>query len=301
MQLQRRLLPSTRALAAFDAVGRLESFTAAARELDLTQGAISRQVRALEDQLGVTLIERDRHSVRLTAAGERYAASVRVALQAISTASLDVISGPGRGALNLAILPTLGTRWLAPRIPAFLSQNPGVTINLTTRLRPFDFALDDIDAAIHHGAPDWPGATCVFLMNEIEVPACAPSLLADEPIAEPDDVLKRPLLHIATRPYAWPDWCAAVGADGGTTQGMSFDQFSTVAQAAAAGLGIALLPRFLIEDELKRGDLTIALDRPVESRYSYYLAIGNDRLKRPHVAAFRDWLVAEANHAGLPA
>lgn len=301
MQLQRRLLPSTRALAAFDAVARLGNFTAAARELDLTQGAISRQVQALEDQLGVRLVDRNRHSVSLTPAGETFAEGVRAGLRAISAASLDVISGPGRGVLNLAILPTFGTRWLAPRIPAFLAEHPGVTINLTTRLKPFDFAAEDLDAAIHHGPPEWPGAECVFLMHETEVPACAPSLLDGEPVQEPADLLARPLLHIATRPYAWLDWFAAAGQQLGAAQGMSFDQFSTVAQAAVAGLGVALLPRFLIEDELQRGELVIALDRPVESRYPYYLAIRDGRAHHPHVAAFRDWLVAEASHAGLPA
>lgn len=301
MRLQRRLLPSTRALAAFDAVARLRSFTAAARELDLTQGAISRQVQTLEKQLGIKLVERDRHSVKLTATGETYAEGIRNALRTISAASLDAIAGPGRGELNLAILPTFGTRWMAPRIPTFLADHPGVTINLTTRLEPFDFATEDLDAAIHHGPPDWPGAECVFLMQETEIPACAPSLLGDEKFREPADLLTRPLLHIATRPYAWPDWFAAAGAELGASQGMSFDQFSTVAQAAIAGLGVALLPRFLIEDELKRGQLVIALDRPVESRYPYYLAIRNGRAHHPHVAAFRDWLVAEASHAGLPA
>ena len=301
MQLQRRLLPSTRALAAFDAVARLGSFTAAARELDLTQGAISRQVQALEEQLGVMLIERDRHSVRLTSTGETYAEGVRTALRTISAASLDAIAGPGHGALNLAILPTFGTRWLAPRIPAFLAEYPSVTINLITRLQPFDFSTEDLDAAIHHGPPDWPGADCVFLMQETEVPACAPSLLDVEPFSEPADILGQPLLHIATRPYAWPDWFAAAGTELKTSQGMSFDQFSMVAQAAIAGLGVALLPRFLIEDELKRGELVIALDRPVESRYPYYLAIRDGRAHHPHVAAFRDWLVAQASHAGLPA
>lgn len=247
------------------------------------------------------LVDRNRHHVSLTPAGERYAEGIRSALQQIGAASLDVISGPGRGALNLAILPTFGTRWLAPRLPAFLSSHPGVTINLSTRLRPFDFSSDDIDAAIHHGPPDWSGATCTFLMSEQEVPACAPALLESQSIKEPVDLLAQPLLHIATRPYAWPDWFAAAEIEHPASQGMSFDQFATVAQAAIAGLGVTLLPRFLIEDELQRGDLTIALDRPIESRYPYYLAIRNDRLHYPHVTAFRDWLVAEANHAGLPA
>ena len=211
------------------------------------------------------------------------------------------MSGAGGGVINLAILPTFGTRWLAPRIPSFLAEHRGVTINLSTRLRPFDFALENLDAAIHHGPPDWPGATCVFLLNEVEAPACSPAFLAANRPLDAERISSLPLLHIATRPYAWPDWFAAQGLPEGAAQGMHFDQYSTAAQAAVAGLGVALLPRFLIEDELSRGDLVIALDRPIESRYPYYLAIRNERLHQPHIEAFRDWLVAEANHAGLPA
>src|SRR6478609_3312214 len=138
MLTSRRFLPSTALLSAFEAVSRTGSVTAAAKELDLTQSAVSRQIKTLEEQLGVELFIRERQTVRLTLAGDGYAREIREALRRISSASLNLRANPYGGTLNLAILPTFGTRWLAPRLGRFLSQNPGVTINLVTRLSPFD-------------------------------------------------------------------------------------------------------------------------------------------------------------------
>ncbi|GGE01354.1 hypothetical protein GCM10011390_20280 [Aureimonas endophytica] len=142
MQTPRRLLPSIGLLSAFEASARTGSFTAAARELNLTQSAISRQIRALEEQLGVELFLRERQTVRLTPAGEAYARDIREALRRISAASLNLRANPFGGTLNLAILPTFGTRWLAPRLPDFLARHPGITINLATRLVEADAAPD---------------------------------------------------------------------------------------------------------------------------------------------------------------
>ncbi|MDF2810064.1 MAG: hypothetical protein K0S56_1095 [Microvirga sp.] len=158
MTTARRFLPSMSLLRAFEASARHQSFTAAAAELNLTQGAVSRQIRVLEELLASDLFLRERQTVRLTAAGETYAMEIREALRRISSATLSFRANPQGGTLNLAILPTFGTRWLAPRLPQFLRENPGITINVTTRLAPFDFNLEHADAAIHFGGPDWPGA-----------------------------------------------------------------------------------------------------------------------------------------------
>jgi LysR family glycine cleavage system transcriptional activator len=128
MAIPRRFLPSMSLLYAFEGAAGAESFTAAAAELNLTQSAVSRQIRALEDMLGCTLFLRERQTVKLTAAGEAYAGEIREALQHIATATLGLRANPSGGSLNLAILPTFGTRWLAPRLPSFLAENPGITI-----------------------------------------------------------------------------------------------------------------------------------------------------------------------------
>jgi len=293
MLASRRFLPSISLLAAFEAVARTGSVTAAARELDLTQSAVSRQIKALEEQLGVELFLRERQTVRLTLAGDSYAREIREALRRISSASLNLRANPHGGTLNLAILPTFGTRWLAPRLGRFLSKNPGVTINLVTRLSSFDFRLDSIDAAIHFGHPHWPGAELTFLMSEWTIPACSPKFLAEHAISEARHLLDVPLLHLTTRPDAWENWFSENGVDFQTLHGMLFDQFATAAQAAIAGLGIALLPTFLIEDELKRGDLVAAIDRATESRERYYLAYPAERADYAPLAAFRDWIAEE--------
>ena len=294
MLASRRFLPSISLLAAFEAVARTGSVTGAARELDLTQSAVSRQIKALEEQLGVELFLRERQTVRLTLAGDSYAREIREALRRISSASLNLRANPHGGTLNLAILPTFGTRWLAPRLGGFLRNNPGVTINLVTRLSSFDFRLDAIDAAIHFGHPHWPGAELTFLMSEKTVPACSPQFLREHAISKPEHLLDLPLLHLTTRPDAWEIWFAENGVAFQSLHGMLFDQFATAAQAAVAGLGVALLPTFLIQDELKRGDLVAAIDREIESRDCYYLAYPSERADYAPLAAFREWIEAEA-------
>ena len=293
MRTPRRFLPSLALLAAFEAVARTGSVTRAAQELNLTQGAVSRQIRALEEQLGAALFRRDRQRVRLTMAGEVYAREIRDALHRIGAASLSLRANPQGGTLNLAILPTFGTRWLAPRLPRFLAGSPGVTINLTTRLAPFDFRLEPVDAAIHFGQPDWPGGELVRLRSEEVVPICSPALLRERGFARPEELRAAPLLHLTTRPDAWEQWFIAnhVPADG--VHGMLLDQFAMVAQAAIAGLGLALLPSFLIEEELANGSLVRALDRPLKSTGSYYLVWPVERAEHPPLVAFRDWLVTE--------
>jgi LysR family glycine cleavage system transcriptional activator len=290
----RRFLPSLSLLAAFEAAARTGSITAAARELDLTQSAVSRQIKALEDQLGVELFLRERQTIRLTVAGDGYAREIREALRRISSASLNLRANPHGGTLNLAVLPTFGARWLARRLAHFLAANPGITINLITRLSPFDFRLDSIDAAIHFGEPVWPGAELALLMGETTVPACSPTFKAEHRLDKPADILDVPLLHLTTRPDAWEKWLTANGVAFESIHGMLFDQFAAASQAAIGGLGVALLPIFLFREELARGDLVPAIDREVESEGHYYLAFTRERAAYPPLVAFRKWILEEA-------
>ncbi|WP_091578046.1 LysR family transcriptional regulator [Mesorhizobium qingshengii] len=293
MSVQRRLLPNISALAAFEAVARLGSFTAAAQELDLTQGAVSRQIKLLEDQFGRRLFERDSRNVRLSASGEIYAEAVRSALGQLRDAALGLMSNRHSGILNLAILPTFGTRWLMPMIPDFVENNPDITINFVTRIGRFDFARERLDAAIHHGQPDWPDADSTLLMRETVIPVVSPEFRASRDIATPVDISRLPLLHMATRPGAWSEWFEEQGLNAPTGPGMQFEQFGTVAQACMAGLGVALLPQVLIAGELQRGQLVPAPGKPMQSRSAYYLVVPHDKRGHPPVASFRDWLVSQ--------
>ncbi|SET20736.1 LysR family transcriptional regulator [Oceanicella actignis] len=298
MTWPRRFLPPIALLAAFEATARAGSVTGAAEELDLTQSAVSRQIRALEARLQVALFARRGRRLELTPAGARYLAEVRRALGIIGRASQDLVANPDGGVLNLAMLPTFGARWLAPRLPRFLQAHPGVTLNLATRLRPFDFAAEGHDAAIHFGpeerlARDWPGAEAAFLMHERVAPMCAPALA---PRARSAEALARgaaPLLRIATRPRAWDDWLAAEGAPPPRPGGMTFDQFAALARAAMSGLGVALLPLFMTETERARGELVIPCGRPRKSAGAYWLVWPAGAAEAPPLSAFRDWLLTE--------
>jgi DNA-binding transcriptional LysR family regulator len=292
---QRRLLPSTAALAAFDAVARLGSFSAAATELSLTQGAISRQIAILEDQLGVRLFHRNGRGVELTETGRTYAEGISDVVRKIRLLSLQAMSNAGENRLSLAILPTFGTRWLMPRIPDFVRRHPNITINFATRIQRFDFAAEGLDAAIHIGQPDWPGADCQFMMHEDVVPVGSPDFLAKHPVPTPEALLHLPRIEMASRPGAWEYWFSSLGIDVKQRQGggMGFEQFSNVTQACIAGLGIALMPTFLIETELASRQLVKAYDHQVRSTSSYYLARPLAKVSYPPVVAFSNWLLEQ--------
>ena len=294
MQTPRRFLPSLSLLQAFETAARTHSITAAAQELALTQSAVSRQIRALEEQLGTELFHREKQTIRLTPGGQSYAREIREALQKISRASMNLRANPGGGTLSLAILPTFGTRWLAPRLPGFLSAHPGITLNLVTRLTQFDFAAEPVDAAIHFGAPEWPGGDCAYLRGETVVPACSPALAEQFGFARLADLRAAPLLHLTSRPDGWEKFFAHNGLAPQNLHGMLFDQFATAAQAAMVGLGIALLPEFLIEDEITSGRLVVPLRARMRSDEAYYLCWPREHGQHRPLVAFRDWLCAVA-------
>lgn len=288
----RRYLPSLPSLLALESVARLGTTSAAAAELNLTQGAVSRQLQVLEGQLGVPLFLRDKQRLRLTPAAQDYVQEVRRSLSALSQASLKLRANPTGGSLNLAILPAFGMHWLAPRLADFAAQHPEVTVNLSTRLAPFDFASSSFDAAIHYGRQDWPGVDYLPLMEEEVLAVCAPGLLP-LPLTAPQDILSYPLLQLESRPGDWGRWLAHHGRSNQRPAGMLFDQFATMTQAAIHGLGIALLPLFLIERELAEGRLAPAYGGPVRALGSYYLVWSKALPLRAPLASFRDWLARQ--------
>lgn len=288
----RRFLPSISALLAFEAVARLGSATNAATELSLTQGAISRQLKTLEELLGVALLRRQGRNLTLTTAGQTYVTQVREVLNQLAQASVAARINPTGGALNLAILPAFGMHWLAPRLRDFAHAHPEITVNLSTRLKPFAIQQSPFDAAIHFGHTDWPGVEYLPLMAETVVPVCAPELL-QTPLTDPRDILDHPLLHLETRPRGWTRWLSALGLEMEPPSGMVFDQFSTMAQAAIHGLGIALLPTFFAEPYLRDGQLVLASKQSTQSIGQYYLVWPEERQPSTALGAFRLWVAAQ--------
>ena len=296
----KRILPSLTALQFFEASVRHMSFTRAARELNVTQSAVSRQIRQLEQYVGRPLFRRHKQRLVLTEPGETYAAAVRELLDRAEAATLQLMAyGSGGGVLTIALLPTFGSRWLVPRLGDFTTRHPDIQLNLVTQVRPFDFAGSEIDAAIHFGREIWPGAICRQLMGEVVVPVAAPSLLGDGGLARPQDVGRYTLLQHMTRPQAWQEWLRACGVeDVDGRMGPRFEEIHMVIQAAVAGLGLAVLPRFLIREEIAGGRLVVAIDRPVKSEHAYYLVHPERKADLHRVAVFRDWLLEQCAAQG---
>lgn len=292
----RRKIPGTAALVAFETAARHESFTRAAEELSLTQSAVCRQIGTLEAFLGLKLFRRTRRGVKLTEAGLSYSRQVSARLDAIERDTLSVMARHDRGAtLELAVVPTFATRWLLPRLPAFLELHPGVTVNLTTRTRPFLFAETAFDAALYFGDANWPGTEARFLMRENPVPVCSPVLLAHERELDASAIAELPLLQQTTRPYAWRRWFDSQGLSvPHDMTGTRLELFSMLTQAAIHGMGVALIPPFLIAEELETGRLVMPCRHHYLSDDAYYLIIPERKLESAAMAAFADWLVDEA-------
>ena len=289
----RRFIPSVSQLCAFEAVLRSGSTTAAARELHLAQGTVSRLIQSLESQLGRPLFERRSQKLVATPAALVFGRHVSQALDIIQRSSMHVAANPDGGALSLAMLPAFGTRWLAPRLGAFLVKYPGITIHLATRIRPFSFEAEGFDAAIHFGAGDWPDADHMELFKE-ELTACAsPSFLALHSIKCVEDMAKLPLLQIETRPTAWRTWFETQDVAPPLPAGMVFDQFAPMTQAAIHGLGVALLPEYLAAAEISEGRLCALFRRAVPGSGSYWLVWPHSRASLPPLEALRLWLHSE--------
>lgn len=282
-------------LLAFEAVVKNHSVTTAARDLNLTQSTVSRLIKTLEEQLGQELFIRRKGRLLPTDAALAYQRDLSHALDMVQRASLQLATNLLGGTLSLAVLPTFGTRWLAPRLPKFLNANPSISINFTTRYERFSFQVESFDAVIHYGDPDWPDVRYLKLFDE-RLTACASAeFLRRNPIARPEDLTRLPLLQLATRGSAWPTWFAAHGCHvRGATNGMLMDQFSMMIQAAISGLGIALLPSYLADVEIAEQRLMPIFTPDVAGPGAYWLGWPADKHHLKPLATFRDWLSIEA-------
>lgn len=291
----RRKIPSTTALVCFEAAARHESFTKAAQELSLTQGAVCRQIGSLEGFLNVELFRRSHRGVKLTEAGLSYSRQVAAQLDAVERDTLSVMRQQGASVIELAVVPTFGTQWLLPRLMDFQQRQPDVTVNLTNRTRPFLFADTSFDAAIYFGDGDWSGTRSHRLMGENPVPVCSPALLGDRQTLQAHDIAQLPLLQQSTRPYAWRQWFSSIGISVATDMtGPRLELFSMLAQAAMHAMGVALIPPFLIQRELGEGRLVVANRHVLRSDRAYYLMIPERRVESTTLDTFREWLVAQA-------
>jgi len=280
-------------LVAFDAAARHLSFTRAAAELSLTQSAVSRQVQSLEELLEVPLFRREGRHIVLTDVGTMYHRELVIALQRIRNASLQTIAyRRGGGSFHLAALPTFATKWLMPRLNAFYVEHPGTLVHVHSRICRFDLDLAGIDVVIGVGDGLWPGLVAHHLRDEHLLPVISPALAQTLPVSKPADLSRHLLLQVAARADVWHRWFDAQNLPrSGMQLGPQFELTSHLIQAVASGIGIGLVPSFLVEDELRSGVLELALDLPLTTGAGYYLWIPQDKMNLPPIAAFRDWLL----------
>ncbi len=296
----RRRIPATHTLLCFEAAARHESYTRAAQELSLTQSAVSRQIAALESFVGQTLFLRTRHGVALTERGSSYARQVRQRLQALEHDTLEAMSGPGEArSIALAAVPTFATRWLIPRLPDLAALHPELVVHIETRTRPFLFSDTGFDGALYAGTPEqvanWAGTQSVELLREELVPVCAPAMLRGRPTLDAAELADLPLLQQSTRPLAWQQWFEAAGVSTpAALSGPRYELFSMTAAAAAHGLGLALVPRLLVETELASGALVVACESRLQGDRAYYLVMPQRTDTKPALARFCDWLLGQA-------
>lgn len=309
-----RHLPSLSALRAFEAAGRHLSFSRAADELHVTQSAVSRHIRALEDALGLRLFRRTGRAVELTPEGGRYLAALRECFDNMDEATRRLRKARQDPILTVDILPTLATRWLIPRLPSFTDAHPRVEVRMITSIRPVDFAREDIDVAIRVGSPpdvsaspgapridlvmttDWAGLRAELLFHDVLVAVCSRRLLEPgPPLRRPDDLRHHVLLHTASRPHAWPDWLKATGHPAIKPRGeISYGHFFMTLQAASEGRGVAVIPEILIANDLATGNLVMPFPHRVPSAGAYYLLYRAEQADIPKIRLFKDWLLAAA-------
>jgi LysR family transcriptional regulator, glycine cleavage system transcriptional activator len=293
--MRRFKVPNMGALMAFEAAARHESFTLAAKELFLTESAVSRQIATLESNLAVRLFVRSKQRVMLTRAGRLYAMQVRRSLETLDRDTLSIIAhGTGGGFLELAVLPTFASQWLIPRMKDFNDRNPDVRVNMSVRTDTFSFEESHCEAAIHYGKPTWPGTSSDYLFGEDVIPVCSPSILT-RPIKRAHELLGYPLLHSSTRPDAWPQWFLNAGVDDNSTmRGVRFELHTMLIAGAAAGLGIALVPKFFVEDQLEHLGLVVPFEVSTPTDSAYYLVYPTELSHGTPLEVFKGWLLQQA-------
>mgnify|MGYP003602654223 CR=1 FL=1 len=294
--MHRNRIPPMAALIAFEAAARHESFTLAARELFLTESAISRQINNLESSLNIRLFVRVKQRVVLTKAGRLYGEQMRAALRAIERDTLAIAAlGCGERSIKLAVLHTFSLEWLIPRLPSFYAQYPHIRVNMGVRSDPFSFNEEHFEAAIHHGKPIWPWATSELLFGEKMIVIARKDLITDE-IKEPADLLKFPLLYSTTRPDSWRQWFTAANMPENSLPARSagFEQHSMMIRAAESGLGIALVPEFFVPDIAWKQGVVRAHPLSIPAEDSYYLVYPNNMRHSGPLEAFRTWILDEA-------
>ena len=291
----RQRLPPLNALKAFEAAARHESFTRAAAELFVTQGAVSHQVKALETELGVKLFNRERQRLVITERGREYLVAVRDALDRIALATERLLQRQNAGVLTVSTSPDFAAKWLVYRLGHFAEAHPDIDLRVSATLHHVDFAREEVDMAVRHGDGNWPGLDTVRLSAEQLFAVCSPRLLSGRRrLRNPSDILNYPLIHMDSR-ADWARWLQAAGVDGANAiHGPVLNRASMVIDAAVNGQGIALARTTLAAWDIINGRLVRPFPETLRLSRTYWIICPKATAALPKIVTFRDWLVAEA-------
>ena len=290
-----RRLPPLKALRAFESAARHLSFTAAAKELFVTQAAISHQVKGLEAYLGLDLFRRLNRGLMLTDEGQAYLPPVRRAFDLINEATSKLTDREESGTLSVTVLPSFGARWLVARLGRFRMAHPDIDVRVSATADLVDLSRENFDVGIRYGSGQYPGLSTSRLLTEDIVPVCSPQLVnGNTPLREPKDLLHHTLLHQESH-GDWRTWLLAAGVQGvDPARGPVYTEASMLVQAAAAGQGVALARGVLAADALIAGRLIQPFELRLPTEYAYYIVSPESKADRLKIVSFTEWLLKEA-------
>lgn len=297
-------LPSLNGLRAFEASARLLSFTLAAAELNVTQAAISHQIKRLEEQLNVQLFVRQNRALLLTRAAQDYLPAVRAAFEDLRRATERLVRPERQRVLTVSTIPSLAAKWLVPRLINFQEAYPDIEVRISTSMREVDLRGEGIDLAIRHGKGEWPGLRADWLMDEDWFPVCSPALLAgNRPLRRPADLADHTLIHVEHYKQAWSLWLEAAGvpAEIAERRGLTFDLIMVALQAAIDGVGVALAGTSFVEVDIAAGRLVAPFDMALPHKEGgFYVVAPEETADQPAITLFRAWLLGSLGPRTAP-
>jgi LysR family glycine cleavage system transcriptional activator len=291
-----RRLPALNALKAFEAAARHESFTRAAEELFVTQGAVSHQVKALEEELGLKLFNRERQRLVITEAGREYLTVIRDALDRIAVGTERLVQRQSSGALTISTSPDFAAKWLVYRLGRFAEAHPDIALRVSADMHHVDFAREDVDLAVRHGEGDWAGLHAERLAAEQLFPVCSPNLLGGRArLRNPADVARFPIIHLGTH-KDWAKWLDAAGVTGGVdlAQGLVVNRAAMLIDAAVDGQGIVLARTTLSAWDILNGRLVRPFATSLRLSKNYWIVCPQATAMLPKIRKARAWMLAEA-------
>jgi LysR family transcriptional regulator, glycine cleavage system transcriptional activator len=292
-------LPSLNGLRAFEAAARHLSFTQAASELNVTQTAISHQIRRLEDELGIRLFVRKNRALALTPEAREYLPGIRAAFNDLRLATDRLLRKDDNNVLTVSTLASLAAKWLLPRLSTFQEAHPEIDVRITTSTGLVDFNNGDVDAAIRYGRGNWPRVRSEWLMADEMFPVCSPALLTGKrPLRNPEDLKDHVLLHNTNNSDDWRLWLTAAGlpADISKQPGITFDLILMTVQAAIDGMGVAMGRTTYVKDDIAKDRLVVPFEITLPADAGFYIVSPEGVADSPKLRAFRQWLINSARN-----